>query len=77
MIITVYCRRQGEFCKFVIVLFYQVLKMMICCVVGCTNKPDKDSPLRFHHIPRIRTKHGEDSWILSTERRKEEVVQRN
>ena len=44
--------------------------MVICCVVGCTNKPDKDSPLRFHHIPRIRSKHGEDSLILSTERRK-------
>ena len=53
-----------------LVLFYQVLKMLICCAVGCTNKTDKDSPLRFHHIPRIRTKHGEDSWILSTERRK-------
>ena len=52
-----------------LVLFYQVLKMVICCVVGCTNKPDKDSPLRFHHIPRIRTKHGEDSLILCTERR--------
>ena len=39
---------------------------MICRVVGCTNKPDKDSP----HIPRIRSKHGEDSLILSTERRK-------
>ena len=44
--------------------------MVICCVVGCINKPDKDSPLRFHHIPRIPTKHGEDSLILSTERRK-------
>ena len=53
-----------------LVLFYQVLKMVICCVVGCTHKPDKGSPLRFHHIPRIRTKHGEDSLILSTERRK-------
>ena len=42
--------------------------MVICCVVGCTNKPDKDSPLRFYHIPRI--KHGLDSLILSTERRK-------
>ena len=45
--------------------------MLICCVVGCTNKPDKDSP-RFHHDPRIRTKHGHggDSLVLSTERRK-------
>ena len=34
------------------------------------DKPDKDSPLRFYHIPRIRSKHGEDSSILSTERRK-------
>ena len=50
--------------------FYQALKMVICCVVGCTNKPDKDLPLRFYHIPRIRSKHGEDSLILSTERRK-------
>ena len=53
-----------------LVLFYQVLKLVICCVVGCTNKPDKDSPLRFRHIPKIRTKHGEDSLLLSTERRK-------
>ena len=44
--------------------------MVICCVVGCTNEPDKDSPLRFHHIPIIRTKRGEDSSILGTERRK-------
>ena len=42
---------------------------MAICVVGCTNKPDKDSPLGFHYIPRILTKHGEDSLILSTERR--------
>ena len=44
--------------------------MVTCCVVGCTNKPDKDSPLRCYHIPRIQSKHGEDSLILSTERRK-------
>ena len=44
--------------------------MVICCVVGCTNKPDKYPPLRFYHIPRILSKHGEDSLILSTERRK-------
>ena len=42
---------------------------MVICVVGCTNKPDKDSPLRFYHIPRIRSKHG-GIPRLSTERRK-------
>ena len=44
--------------------------MVLYCVVGCTNKPDEVSHLRFHHIPRIRTKHGEDLLILCTERRK-------
>ena len=38
---------------------------MICCVVGCTNKQGKDSPLTFHHIPRIWNKHGNDSLIIS------------
>ena len=43
--------------------------MVICCAVGCTNKPDKDSPVRFYHIPRIQSKHGEYSLVVSTERR--------
>ena len=44
-------------------------KMVICCVIGCHNRPEWKRQ-NFYYVPRIRVKHGEDSEILSTERRK-------
>lgn len=44
--------------------------MVICCVFGCHNKPSKMSSISFHDVPRIRCKHGEETKMISTDRRR-------
>lgn len=41
-----------------------------CWVKGCTNRADGKSQLSFFKIPKIRETEGEDTRILSEERRR-------
>ena len=43
--------------------------MVICVVVGCSKRSDRDKDVSFYQIPTIRTGRGERELELSTKRR--------
>ena len=43
--------------------------MVQCCVYGCSNRSDKGSGKSFFKVPSIIKHHGNESLVLSTERR--------
>lgn len=43
--------------------------MVQCCVYGCNNRSDNGGGKSFFKVPNIVSHHGEESLLLSTERR--------
>ena len=47
----------------------RTLKIIFCCVVGCSNRPKKSSSKSFYKIPTVGSHHDKETQELSSKRR--------